>query len=238
MPFALLLRLLLICATVATAGAYEKADFTSGGRRIRMDLLLPSGAGRVPVILLAPGANGTGKGDGPGHYAGLAQGLQQRGFAVAVVHYFDRTGATVADAASQVRDLPVWYETLADALAPLGRHPRVDPRRIAILGVSLGGTLAVNLAAFDQRVQALVSWFGGFQPATERQVRRLPPILVLHGEKDRIVPVEQARRLAAVAQRLGVRHELKTYPDSGHGFNPADQSDALDRVAAFLRGQR
>ncbi|MBS0658394.1 MAG: dienelactone hydrolase family protein [Verrucomicrobia bacterium] len=218
---------------------FESADFTSGGKKIRLDLLLPApAASKPPVILLAHGANGTGEGPGPGSCAALAQALQQRGFAVAVVHYFDRTGVTVADAASPVRDLPLWYTTLTDAVGALAKHPAVDRRRIHLLGISLGGTLAVTVAAFDPRVQGLVSWFGGFQPATESQIKRLPPTLVLHGEQDRVVPVEQARRLAAVAQRLGGRHELKIYPDSGHGFQAADQQDAIARVAAFLQAAK
>lgn len=234
------MRLSLLCALLALlfpaglASAYEKADFTSGGMTIRLDLLLPS-APKPPVILLAHGADGTGPGDGPGSCSELAQALQQRGFAVAVVHYFDRTGATSADATSQVRDLPVWYTTLTDAVGALAKHPAVDRRRIHVLGLSLGGTLAVTLAAFDPRVQGLVSWFGGFQPSTEAQIKRLPPTLVLHGGQDKIVPVEQARRLAAVAQRLGVRNELKIYPEAGHGFRGADLTNAIDRVVAFLQ---
>lgn len=227
--------LLALCTTARAEIAFAHADFVSGGKRIRLDVLAPAGNGKHPAILLLPGANGTGPGDGPGHYAPLADALRRRGFTVGVCHYFDRTGIVSADATSQVRDLPAWYECVAAALGVLEKHPRVQSGRVAVLGVSLGGTLAITLAAFEPRVGALVDWFGGFQPATEAQVRRLPPTLILHGERDRVVPVGQARRLAATAARLGLRHELKIYPDSGHGFSQADQADALERAAAFLR---
>jgi dienelactone hydrolase len=51
-----------------------------------------------------------------------------------------------------------WDHTRAIDL--LARHPRVDARRIGVLGHSMGGAGALMLAAFDTRVGAVVSSCG------------------------------------------------------------------------------
>jgi acetyl esterase/lipase len=67
-----------------------------------------------------------------------------------------------------------------------------------------------------------------------------PPILVLHGVKDRTVPADQARIFEAALKAAGVRTDLILYPDSDHSWiNPtADETrevsrDALKRTLDF-----
>lgn len=234
--------LLFSCAFAFTLTAAPSSEwqgtFRSGGNTIRIDYLAPPGAGRGPAIVLAHGADGLAGPDGAARYRQLSASLAQRGFVVAVVHYFERTATVRADAESQVRCLPAWHETLTDAITAVRSEKRVDPQRVAIMGVSLGGTLSIAVASFDPRVSGLVDFFGGLPDVIDRQLKRLPPTLILHGEADRVVPVGEARKLEAACRRLGVRHELKIYPEAGHGFSGADLKDALDRTAAFLRGAR
>jgi uncharacterized protein len=54
---------------------------------------------------------------------------------------------------------------LADLRAAVGHlaaHPAVDPERIGLLGVCLGGGYAVRAAAFDPRVRAVAGVAGGY----------------------------------------------------------------------------
>ena len=44
-----------------------------------------------------------------------------------------------------------------------------------------------------------------------------PPFLIVHGEKDPIVPVKQARILADALEKAGVEVTLQVLPDAGHG---------------------
>ena len=69
---------------------------------------------------------------------------------------------------------------------------------------------------------------------------RFPPMLILHGDADDIIPVDQGRRLAQIAQKLGGNAELVIYPDGKHGFGLRDDvhgygADSLKRTIAFLK---
>lgn len=58
-----------------------------------------------------------------------------------------------------------------------------------------------------------------------------PPLFLVHGQRDAVVPVAQSRLLHAQALRLGVPAELCVIPDAGH----ADFGSAADLVGARLR---
>jgi len=62
------------------------------------------------------------------------------------------------------------------------------------------------------------SWFSDYEPRHNVTVK-YPPTLLLHGEKDTDVPVEQSLWMAEELRRYGVTHELITDPDWGHGFD-------------------
>ena len=87
--------------------------FESGGRAIRIDCFQPAADGQCfPAVI---GLHGSG-----GGYATMAEPatlLAQQGFAVYVLHYFDRTAtAGAADKATIFRHFPLWMKTLWDCL--------------------------------------------------------------------------------------------------------------------------
>jgi len=66
---------------------------------------------------------------------------------------------------------------------------------------------------------------------------KYPPTLLIHGTKDTDVPYEQSKMMAEELARKGVRHELITVPEAGHGLagaKPAEVADIQDQVVAFL----
>ena len=68
---------------------------------------------------------------------------------------------------------------------------------------------------------------------------RLPPTLLVHAERDIIVPVEQSKLAAAGLSAAGVAHELLLYPELEHyldiGKRDPAQLDMLQRTLAFLQ---
>jgi dipeptidyl aminopeptidase/acylaminoacyl peptidase len=61
------------------------------------------------------------------------------------------------------------------------------------------------------------------------------PMLLLHGELDPVVPVDQSIALADAVRAAGGDVELVVYPGEGHGFRqPSNQLDEIERIAAFL----
>lgn len=66
--------------------------------------------------------------------------------------------------------------------------------------------------------------FGGFDPALASAVTYVtpddPPFLLLHGEKDSLVPIEQSQILLAALQAAGVPAELVLVKNANHSFKP------------------
>ena len=67
----------------------------------------------------------------------------------------------------------------------------------------------------------------------------LPPVLIVHGDADPVVPHSQAEILDAALRKAGVPVKLYTVPGGGHGgFDPEQTREVMLNVAAFLRDQR
>jgi uncharacterized protein len=119
------------------------------------------------------------------------------------------------------------------ALAVLRQRPGLDPERIFYLGESLGGAVALKLAV-ESPPHGLIlqSTFTSVRQAARhhypfipsavvpdaypslRQIPRLrAPLLVLHGERDRIVPLAHGQALLAAAR---VAKRLRVFADLGH----------------------
>lgn len=196
-----------------------------------MDALVPSNNGqRFPAVISLYGSGG-----GVAGMAGPAGMLASQGFAVYILHYFDRTGTTFADKDTIFRHFPIWVKTLWDAISYVEKQPQVDPERIGLLGFSLGAYLSLSDAAVDKRVRAVVEFFGGMPKEMRFLMRRLCPVLILHGDADTTVPVAEAYHLQKILEKKNIPYEMQIYPGAGHGFNGDVWKDAGLRSLAFLQ---
>jgi len=205
--------------------------FESGNKPIRLDAYVPHTNKRLPAVLALYGSGG-------GIY-GMnepATMLAAEGFAVFVLHYFDRTDTTQAtDKQTIFRHFPAWGKTVWDAISRLEKHPQVDADRIGLLGFSLGAYLALSVASVDPRVNAVVEFFGGMPKEMRFFMRRLCPVLILHGEADSTVPVQEAYDLQNLLEKKGIPYEIKIYSGAGHGFDSDVWRDAGMRTVQFLK---
>jgi carboxymethylenebutenolidase len=215
----------------AAPGREAPLSFTSGSVPITAERFEAAGGGARPAVILLHGADGM---TFPERYRSGARRIAASGFHVFLVHYLDRTGERRASFSSLFRNFPAWSTTVSDAIAWVGRQPGVSSSRVGLVGVSLGGSLALTAAAQDSRVAVLIDYFGFVPEPLAATVRRLPPTLILHGARDPIVPVANAYALEALAKQTGAPYDLKVYADQGHGFYGAAERDADSRVAAFL----
>jgi carboxymethylenebutenolidase len=204
--------------------------FSSGGQTITIGAFVPNGTERHPAVIALHGSGGD--------HAGLAEPaslLAQQGFATYVVHYFDRTQSTVVtDKPTIMRNFPAWGKTLWDAVSHVAAQPAVDPDRIGLLGFSLGAYLALSVAAVDTRVKAVVEFYGGLPKEMRFFMRRLCPTLILHGEADATIPVEEAYELRDLLEKKQIPYEMQIYPGVGHGFPEPTWQDAQQRTMAFF----
>lgn len=182
---------------------------------------------------------------------GLGQELARRGISIL---FIDHPGVGEA---LRLRDLHAFPET-EQATSPcvdfLAAHADIDPRRIGVMGVSLGGYYAARSAAYEPRIAACICWGGQWdygaitRARAKRQGTALSvsnwaehamwvfgvdtmdaalaiadrmtlaeaaplikcPLLVIHGENDRQIPVADARAFYAAAANATPR-ELKIF---------------------------
>jgi len=205
--------------------------FDSGGKSIRLDAYAPDGStSALPAVIALHGAGGDTT--GMNRYAAL---LAEQGFAVYVLHYFDRTDTQSADKPTILRNFPIWMKTLWDAVSFVENQPTVDPKRIALLGFSLGAYLSLADSSIDGRIRAVVEFFGGLPREMKLFMRRLCPTLILHGEGDATIPVAEAYNLQKSLEEKGIPYEMKIYPGVGHGFEGEVWGDATLRTLEFLK---
>lgn len=133
----------------------ERHEVAFGGGRLVGLLRLPAGLGPHPTVLLVPGLDSTKEELRLVEAAFLCRGLAT--FAV------DGPGQGEAAATLPIRaDWELPGSALLDHLAAT---PGVDPARLGVWGVSLGGYYAARVAAGDRRVRACLSLCGPYDLA-------------------------------------------------------------------------
>ena len=246
----------------------------AGGRRARLDVYLPEGpvpaAGR-PVVVAVHG--GGWRGGSKSDYGRSLAGLAREGLVVVAVDYcLSRPG------------VPSWPENLHDIRAALdwvGRNAAefgIDPHRVALLGASAGGHLALlagleplsrNADGEPIRIAAVIDFYGptdlralaaagttaagaaatmlggspeavpgryGEASPLGRVRPGSPAVLILHGDDDQLVPLDQSQALDRALERAGVVHRLIVVAGARHGFGlQAGARDLSRDVLAFLR---
>ena len=211
-------------------------SFNSGGKTVTVEQFVPAGKGKFPVLLLLHGSDGLGKrGDG---YRAAARQIAGHGYAVLLVHYFDRTGTTYAGPDEIRRNFLAWVATVHDGVAYAARLPYADPARVGLVGYSLGGYLSLSAAALawkdEYRVGVVVEFFGGLPSLLRLRATALPPTLILHGEKDDVVSPREARELEKLLRSAKVPYEVRIFPGQGHGFSDEVSREAMKVGFAFL----
>lgn len=109
------------------------------------------------------------------------------------------------------------------------------PEQVALLGFSQGSMMALHAAPRREDPVAAVVAFSGrlLEPESlEGELRCRPPVLLVHGDRDDVVPVqalpEAARALEAAGWTEVYAHVMK---GTAHGIAP----DGLSVALAFLR---
>jgi len=129
--------------------------FECKGQQLVGMLHLPEGRARVPAALLLHGFGGT-KSESHRMFVKLSRALAERGIASL---RFDYRGC--GDSAGNFEDLTIRSQVLDanEALRYLLRHKRINSRRLALIGMSLGGTVAAHLVGREPgRFKSLALW--------------------------------------------------------------------------------
>jgi dipeptidyl aminopeptidase/acylaminoacyl peptidase len=216
--------------------------FHAAGKPIRILVHEPASTEKVPAIVLLHGAGG----NAAYWFDRLAPLLTHAQVALYAPLYFDTTGTKHADLATITDGIhfPQWLETVDAAMKFAASRSAVDATRLALLGTSLGGFLALAFAAQlsaspdpaeRHRIRCLVELSGGMpEPWRSMAGPDFPPAFLAHGELDDIVPAAYAHDADARLRELNVPHQTHILPGEAHWFSNEAQLQLLLAAGEFL----
>lgn len=141
-------------------------------------------------------------------------------------------------------------DDLLAARTHLARHRDIEPERLAVMGLCMGGGFALLLAK-----TGLFRVCAPFYGQTPESMDGACPVVASFGGRDRMIR-RHAAHLESELVRVGVAHDVKHYPEAGHsfltrppnrimaaigplmpahaGYSPDVAADAMERVLTFL----
>lgn len=110
--------------------------------------------------------------------------------------------------------------------------------KLGILGYCFGGRTAYLAAARSDEFACAVGYYGGgiadprnpTAPVT-RSADISVPVLLFFGGQDQMIPQDQVQKIEETLTELGKDHQIKIYPQAGHGFN-CDARGSYNKEAA------
>lgn len=196
------------------------------------ELVLPTNApseAKLPAVVLVHGSGGI----YPEQISFWAKLLNEQGIAAFVIDVYGPRG--VKETGEDQSRVPFAADT-ADAFAALGMlasHPRIDPKRIAVMGFSRGGITAVRsgvvriidgAAPTGLRFAAHVALYSGGCAGSTSVTAKVgvfspEPMLFVHGDADDYTYMSDCRSYAQRIAGAGTPTELVVLPGARHKFD-------------------
>lgn len=113
---------------------------------------------------------------------------------------------------------------------------KVDPKRIYLTGLSMGGYGTWNIApAMPNKFAAIAPVCGAGNPADAPKFKDIP-CWAFHGDKDTAVKVEGSRDMVKALKEAGGNPKYTEYPGVGH--NSWDKAYGTDELYDWLLAQK
>jgi dienelactone hydrolase len=114
---------------------------------------------------------------------------------------------------------------------------RIDNDRIYLMGHSMGGAGTYYLGAKYNDIWAGIAPISGANgipdQATAERYKKIP-VLLMHGDKDTIVPPATSRRAAMLLQAVDAQHLYLEFPGKDHEFWIRRGADNIEKVFLFF----
>ncbi|MBN9591337.1 MAG: alpha/beta fold hydrolase [Alphaproteobacteria bacterium] len=144
------------------------------------------------------------------------------------------------DPAEMLRGVESAADVLNDFLdSELSRHG-LPPERLALVGFSQGTMMSLHVGLRRPARPFAIIGYSGVLAGAEAlppQEPDAPPILLVHGDADPMIPAEALFASATALGRAGAAVQWHVSPGVGHGIDPAGLSLGGAFLALALRGQ-
>jgi dienelactone hydrolase len=174
-------------------------------------MYVPTGyakAAKLPLILFLHGGGGD-EDYWPDMEGGrILQILQKRGYMAVMPKWHSRTNREH------------FVEDMMELIARTRREfPKVDPARVYVTGISMGGFGTYAMATTHPETFAAACCVSGTGNVDLVEKLKTVPLQMFQGGADTVVPPEGAKRVAARMKELGYTVDLHIFPTYGHGYH-------------------
>jgi dienelactone hydrolase len=235
----------------AKPDSYRESEVTvgSGEWALPGTLTLPVGPGPFPAVVLIHGSGPNDRDetvDSNKPFRDLALGLASRG--IAVLRYEKRT-RKYSGKIAEVKGFTVQQETVEDALialALLRGSQGIDPRRVFVLGHSLGGMLLPRIGQSQPALAGLIVMAGAARPMEDLILEQVTYLAGLDG----IVTDPEKKQIEGLRAEVAKVKALKPGATEGalgapasywldlQGYDPVQGSKYLPQPMLILQGER
>jgi carboxymethylenebutenolidase len=222
------------------------------GKAILAEVFRPAGQGPWPAVVFLHGSSGFAN-----IHLRIGSELAGSGFLAIVGCWFAGSyGTAVADPPPTIANPDAVLCPEGPVIKPLGSTAQVDDiavmiaaartmqdvnGRVGLVGYSRGSLatlLAASAAAGSMQAVGILGGSAPISPTGGPLTQAITaPVLILQGDADEVLPVQNSRNLEAALRTLGKSVQMHLFPGAGHGFLFEQQwhADALGRLVAFLK---
>ncbi len=200
----------------------ESVDYTGKRIELKLDVYEPEGDSedKRPLIIWIHGGGFKSGDKNNVKIVELCKYFAKRGYVTASINYRlrkrpkrDLEGA-IKDAVEDARKSVDFFRENSDRF-------RIDVNHIAVGGSSAGAITSIHLAYTDgwnkEGIFAVISLWGALFDFDEIK-QTDPPLLIIHGTEDRVVPFGMAKELKNKLDEIGIFNEF--HPIEGEGHAP------------------
>ena len=141
--------------------------------------------------------------------------------------WYSFTGAGQLNTNSQIQ-LTTSRQTLTEWIRSLPDSTGIPLDRTWIAGFSQGGAMTLDIG-LDLPVAGLIVLSGYLHPDRAQTAQAAPPVLIVHGRQDDVVPIAAARQSRSTLIEYGIDVQYQEF-DMGHSIVP----EVLDVVRTFV----
>lgn len=131
------------------------------------------------------------------------------------------TQNSISQLATSRQTLSEWVQSLPDSTG-------IPLDRTWIAGFSQGGAMTLDIG-LDLPVAGLIVLSGYLHPERSKPLQAAPPVLIVHGKQDDVVPIRAAQKSQETLTQWGVNVQYQEF-DMGHSIVP----EVLDVVRSFV----